>query len=315
MMHASMAEKALTENDNLLLRLMDKHKPHLKPYAYRLHTWNQVLYEYNAATGCVYRQVRTLKKKFEKLRMMCEDADHGQLDFGNFELLNKLVRESDEVTSSHSSRHRRIQQQEMTQSCAKEEDETAQLRADDCSIDSGSPFIIEDRNEEQNDTKNEERDEEKNEGSQPPPLDSITVGFPHTQNPNEKVISSNSTPSQPPTGGSYHVPSDASEHVTSPPLNGPPSEFHVNNQLLRSLISLMAKHYSLLNSSNRPSSAVSENDLTLEKVYSELKHCQRLQQEFQQEVTRRLDVIIARLAGDYGPLTQPNTHPDRIEKH
>lgn len=86
----------------VLLELMDKYKPHLKPYAYRLHSWERVLADYNSRLHTKYRQIRTIKNKFERLKYMYL-KDRGSEQFKGYSeaelvLLERLISESDGVS-------------------------------------------------------------------------------------------------------------------------------------------------------------------------------------------------------------------------
>lgn len=86
----------------VLLELMDKYKPHLKPYAYRLHSWERVLADYNSRLHTKYRQIRTIKNKFERLKYMYLQ-DRGSEQFKGYSeaelvLLERLISESDGVS-------------------------------------------------------------------------------------------------------------------------------------------------------------------------------------------------------------------------
>ena len=70
----------------LLLRLLIRHKPHLKPYAYRQDSWQRVLDEYNRQTGSRYRQSRTLKTKFRRLKDLFS-ADRAQFSPSQLKLM------------------------------------------------------------------------------------------------------------------------------------------------------------------------------------------------------------------------------------
>ncbi|EJS42103.1 dal82p [Saccharomyces arboricola H-6] len=76
----------------LLLRLLIRHKPHLKPYAYRQDSWQRVLNEYNRQTGSRYRQSRTLKTKFRRLKDLF-GADRAQFSPSQLKLMCVLLDE------------------------------------------------------------------------------------------------------------------------------------------------------------------------------------------------------------------------------
>lgn len=55
------------ETIDLLVELLETHKPHLKPYSERLRSWIDMLQEYNEIAGTHYKQPRTLKRRFERI--------------------------------------------------------------------------------------------------------------------------------------------------------------------------------------------------------------------------------------------------------
>lgn len=82
----------MTESIDLLLELLDTHKPHLKPYSGRLRSWLELLDEYNDVAGTHYKQSRTLKKRFERVVDAYRD-DKSRIVCRNSQLLGKLVGE------------------------------------------------------------------------------------------------------------------------------------------------------------------------------------------------------------------------------
>lgn len=75
-----------------LLSLMDKHKPHLKPYTRRLQSWNAMLVEYNTVTGAKFKQPRTMRRRFEKL-MESYQVDKHSVKCSDRSLLKRLIAE------------------------------------------------------------------------------------------------------------------------------------------------------------------------------------------------------------------------------
>lgn len=276
---------------------MDRYKPHLKPYAYRLHTWSQVLEEYNRATGSRYRQIRTLKKKFEKLTETYE----GQEDIihvGNMELLQKLVRESNHISSRGHSQHRKPHHTEGTSSPHSNIRQERKISLEE-QMTHVSPNILDSPDREISGNL-----------QQPPPLDSITIGYPHSQPRRDSRVSTTSSASQPSiAAASYGTPSlsalggDA-ETSGSPSQKKPPLDERLNTQLLTNLLSVISNHYSFLRLSppnissplSLPTAELPQNTLTLERLYSEFKQYQHSQEAFQQELMYRLDMISAELA-------------------
>ena len=82
----------MTESIDLLLELLDVHKPHLKPYSGRLKSWLELLGEYNSVAGTHYKQSRTLKKRFERV-VQAYKADRSRIVCRNPQLLDRLVEE------------------------------------------------------------------------------------------------------------------------------------------------------------------------------------------------------------------------------
>lgn len=80
------------ESLDLLLTLLDTHKPHLKPYSCRLSSWFKLLNEYNKTAGTNFKQPRTLKTRFEKVIDLYR-TDKTKIQCKNFDLLSKLVNE------------------------------------------------------------------------------------------------------------------------------------------------------------------------------------------------------------------------------
>lgn len=278
---------------------MDRYKPHLKPYAYRLHTWSQVLDEYNRTTGSRYRQIRTLKKKFEKLTEAYEGQEE-TIHAGNIELLEKLMRESNQISGRSHSQHRKPQQANGASSPPTKIRQERKLSLEE-HITYGSSKILE---------SSDSREFHGDMQQQPPPLDSITIGYPHSQSRRDSRVSTTSSASQPsiPTA-SYGTPSlstsgaDA-ETSGSPSQKKTPLDERLNTQLLTNLLSVISNHYSFLRPSSHnisspmslPPAELPQNALTLERLYSEFKHYQHTQEAFQQEVIYRLDLISAELA-------------------
>lgn len=80
------------ESVDLLLVLLDAHKPHLKPYSSRLRSWIGLLNEYNHVAGTQYKQARTLKKRFERI-IDAYKNNRSSIVCENRDLLDKLVEE------------------------------------------------------------------------------------------------------------------------------------------------------------------------------------------------------------------------------
>ncbi|KAH3898687.1 Dal82p SCDLUD_005010 [Saccharomycodes ludwigii] len=84
-------------HDALLIEIMDTYKPHLKIYSLRLKTWQTVLDIYNQRANTNYKQTRTLKNRFLKLKAKLDYQDPHLSSLLNGEenvvLLEKLVAE------------------------------------------------------------------------------------------------------------------------------------------------------------------------------------------------------------------------------
>lgn len=330
-----MDDRALTDHDDLLLRLMDRYKPHLKPYAYRLQTWEQVLEEYNSQTGSKYRQIRTLKKKFEKLRDAYTAGDD-KIEVGNLELLQKLLRESHQQTSARS-------QSQMTKIHHSTEGE---IIAGNLKIaKSRDSHLISQRQDnlkenllenEKNASPSNDTSRESSGPNQPPPLDSITIGFPHSHGHphNDSKASETSSPSQIPIASSSYdrglgltdnhldpinnVANIEAAKTNTPSTKGSPEDEHVNAQMntrvLSNLLSQFATQHQYSKSvassqsspfpiSNMPINSQASS-LTLEVLYAELQNIRVSQEELRNEVLYRLDIISAGLAENLNQIRQ-----------
>jgi len=80
------------ESIDLLVELLEAHKPHLKPYSERLKSWIDLLEEYNDVAGTHYKQSRTLKKRFERV-VDAYRVDKSLPTCQNVDLLSKLIDE------------------------------------------------------------------------------------------------------------------------------------------------------------------------------------------------------------------------------
>ncbi|SMN19498.1 similar to Saccharomyces cerevisiae YNL314W DAL82 Positive regulator of allophanate inducible genes [Maudiozyma saulgeensis] len=80
------------ESIDLLVELLEVHKPHLKPYSERLKSWIDLLEEYNDVAGTHYKQSRTLKKRFERV-VDAYRVDKSLPACQNTDLLSKLIEE------------------------------------------------------------------------------------------------------------------------------------------------------------------------------------------------------------------------------
>lgn len=162
------------DTDELLLKLMLQYRPHLRPYAQRLATWELVLQRYNSAANTNYRQSRTLRKKFERLRHLYTH-DRSKLTDRQCEFLDPLVLSiggskpeleplSDDVSS------------EVALSPASAT--TSMISRSVTHSPIGSQVIISDMANEYSGMSSVE--------SPPPPLDTITIGRPAGAQDNER---------------------------------------------------------------------------------------------------------------------------------
>ncbi|GCE99913.1 hypothetical protein ZYGM_000849 [Zygosaccharomyces mellis] len=266
-----MPEVVPLEDDDLLLELMDRYKPHLKPYAYRLQTWSQVLEEYNALTDNHYRQTRTLRKKFERLKELYE-YDATKIQISDIKKLERLVEEADQIgKKTHTDRSLKVRKQQQQQP----QQLNAESNYSDVSV--------------QDDTENS------SDNSQPPPLDSITVGFPHNV----------SSPRRSTTASANASLFNNSPHEPLPPPLAPPSVSPHQNQyqhqrqsdfLHNRNMNLLDKLFEPGISSPRGTTSniranTSGEHSTLENLYLEFKQYRKSQEEFQAKLLRKLDAL------------------------
>ncbi|CCK72613.1 Dal82p KNAG_0K02500 [Huiozyma naganishii CBS 8797] len=80
------------ESLDLLLTLLNTHKPHLKPYSCRLSSWYALLMDYNTAAGTTLRQPRTLRTRFERIMGLFR-TDRALVNCSDPGLLARLVEE------------------------------------------------------------------------------------------------------------------------------------------------------------------------------------------------------------------------------
>lgn len=269
-----MPEVVPPEDDDLLLELMDHYKPHLKPYAYRLQTWSQVLEEYNALTDNHYRQTRTLKKKFERLKELYE-YDATKIQISDIKKLERLVKEADQIgKKTHTDRSLKVRKQQQ---------QPQQLDAEQ----SYSDVSVQDDTEHSSDN------------SQPPPLDSITVGFPHNvSSPRRSTTASanaslfNNSPHEPlpPPPAPPPAPPSASPHQNQYQHQRQSDFLHNRNMnLLDKLFDpgIISPRGTISNIRTNTSGEHS----TLENLYSEFKQYRKSQEEFQAKLLRKLDAL------------------------
>ncbi|SCU96245.1 LAME_0F15500g1_1 [Lachancea meyersii CBS 8951] len=157
----------MSNPDDLLLELMYEYKPHLQSYRHRINTWNELLRAFNEATGASYRQNRTLKTRFEKLKELFLNGE--KLPLKNVALLQTLLDES-------SREPRQLEQSEQLQRPQE------RISAVNCQPLLDGPNRAHDKMHADADADYSSDGEENEEpgAPRPPPLDSMTI-FPHTQ--------------------------------------------------------------------------------------------------------------------------------------
>lgn len=277
----AMTGKLLSAEEHMLLQLMDKYKPHLKPYAYRQDTWLRVLEDYNEKTGNLYRQPRTLKAKFNKMRASYSDEEFAKNAPEDFELWQKLVDETEGATIGRPSRKR------ARSSFSEEESQQEGLNND-------NPGLDGDSNDEEVATggimDQEALDlEDNNDVLQPPPLDSITMGFSTQKSPATSNLSLDlKNEGSPPTVD--EKPHSNSTDQPKPLLvSRKTHNAHFYEHLTASLLELLKRK------SDLPNTVANHGGVTLDQIYSEIKESQRSEQQFREQVLLRLDTIIERL--------------------
>ncbi|GAV52842.1 hypothetical protein ZYGR_0AI01240 [Zygosaccharomyces rouxii] len=267
-----MPEAVPFEDDDLLLELMDRHKPHLKPYAYRLQTWSQVLEEYNALTDNHYRQTRTLKKKFERLKELYE-YDATKIQITDIKRLERLVNESDQVGKrTHTDKPLKVREQQQQQP-----------QQQKLNTEPSFPH-----------TNVQDDAENSSDNSQPPPLDSITVGFPHNV----------SSPHQSNTGSANASLFNNSPHEPARPPPPPSASPHQNqhrqqrqsDDIHHRSMDILDKFFDPAITSPRgpisnPNDNTGSEQSTLENFYLEFKQYRKSQEEFQRKLLQKLDVL------------------------
>lgn len=264
-----MGEMSLGADDCVLLRLMDKYKPHLKPYAYRQDAWFRVLEDYNQKTGSLYRQIRTLKSKFNRLKGLCND-ENSDVGVDDLELLRKLVGEIDSATGHRVRRRRRTRSPALEIDSQQDTIDRSEIAED---------YVDEDHTP---DDDAAELAEEVNDTSQPPPLDSITMGF-SLANRNNTSSSPLGLPSERP---SIELGKKRSAHDIKP--FGQTYDPEIYKHLITSLTGILSRK-------SMPDVVTNQDSITVDMLYTELRACQRAEQQFREEVLHRLDTIIAHL--------------------
>ncbi|CAI4035816.1 hypothetical protein SMKI_14G0230 [Saccharomyces mikatae IFO 1815] len=240
----------------LLLRLLIRHKPHLKPYAYKQDSWQRVLDEYNRQTGSRYRQSRTLKTKFRRLKDLFS-ADRTQFSPSQLKLMGALLDEAPEHPKPRTKFDNESSSSSSSSSFVKGHpgpDLFQQLSS------------VEHRN-------NHSSDEEHS-GSQPLPLDSITIGIPPTLNTIPMILSKDS---------------DVGKVIKSPKINKNTNRFsetalppHIGNEQSWSDSNL-------------------ELEICLDYLHNELEMIKKRQEDFECKVLNKLNIIEALLSQERSP--------------
>ncbi|CAI4049249.1 hypothetical protein SKDZ_14G0200 [Saccharomyces kudriavzevii ZP591] len=236
----------------LLLRLLIRHKPHLKPYAYRQDSWQRVLDEYNRQTGSRYRQSRTLKTKYRRLRDLFS-ADRAQFSPSQLKLMGALLDEAPE----HSKPRTKFGNESSSSSSSSSTSFTKGHPGPDpfqqlSSGDNGRPNA------------NSSDDERERSGSQPLPLDSITIGIPPTLQTIPMILSKDT---------------NVEKVIKSPKINKSIDGF--NETVLPSHMA----NEQLWSDSNV------ELEICLDYLHNELEMIKKRQQDFECKVLNKLNVI------------------------
>ncbi|SCU93257.1 LADA_0G02124g1_1 [Lachancea dasiensis] len=224
----------MSNPDDLLIELMYEYKPHLKSYRHRINTWNELLKAFNEATGAGYRQNRTLKTRFEKLRDQFVSGE--PVTCSNVPLLEKLVQEmAHEAKNSGQRSADAAFDTERT-------DGTPNVKRQ--AVAPGMALNI--LNSHSSTTLESEADnEEEEEIVQPPPLDSITV-FPHTQMrryQEQKKKDEKQYPVIPGLQQYVGTPSHISSQHTSQ-TSSPNPQYAMNHNKISSVIQSLANDFS-----------------------------------------------------------------------
>ncbi|CAR26852.1 ZYRO0C02992p [Zygosaccharomyces rouxii] len=280
-----MPEVVPFEDDDLLLELMDRYKPHLKPYAYRLQTWSQVLEEYNALTDNHYRQTRTLKKKFERLKELYE-YDATKIKISDMKRLERLVSEADQIGKrTHTDRPLKVRQQQPQQQPQQQQQQQQQ------------PQISTEPNFPSTNVQDDAGNSSDN--SQPPPLDSIIVGFPHNVSSPHRSITASASANASLFDNSPHdpipppppppAPSASPQRSQHQPQRHSDDLHHRNMEILDKLFdpAITSPREPISN----PSGNASSDNRILENIYLEFREYKKSQEEFQKKLLHKLDLL------------------------
>lgn len=272
--------------DELLLELMEEYKPHLQSYRHRMNTWGEVLVAFNNKTGANYKQIRTLKTRFEKLKESYIKGE--EMEAMDVDLLKKLIEEDGYPSTNKKS---------------------GSTGNPSLTID---PSIVPHKKMKMIAEETSDENGRESSSSQPPPLDSITV-FPHTQMKRlqEQQYNSytgstpqnNRRPSVGSIGGGSHYSSSAAPTPNSQGVKSDKSfDDPLNSQLLMNLLSIMKSQKHLqhqhqhLHQHQMPSQE--PNQITLDTVYRELQQLRKAQEDFQSEVILKLDYLTSLIKKD-----------------
>lgn len=234
----------------LLLRLLIRHKPHLKPYAYRQDSWQRVLDEYNRQTGSRYRQSRTLKTKFRRLKDLFS-ADRAQFSPSQLKLMGALLDEAPEHPKQRTKFGNESSSSSSSSSFIKGHpgpDPFQQLSVE---------------------RPNNHSSDDEHSGSQPLPLDSITIGIPPTLHNIPMILSKDN---------------DAGKAIKSPKINKGTSRFSET-----ALPPQMASEQSWSDSNM-------ELEICLDYLHNELEMIKKRQEDFECKVLNKLNIIEALLS-------------------
>ncbi|SCV00723.1 LAMI_0G06920g1_1 [Lachancea mirantina] len=260
----------MSNPDEVLLELMDVYQPHLKSYSHRMNTWKEVLIKFNLKTGASYKQIRTLKSRFDKLRdMLIRDEN---LPIGDESLLRKLAEESSRGTN-----------------------DVAVCRTTPRKVQKPKNYVssIPILNWASHETTEALEPLPERNGTQPPPLDSITV-FPHTQmkllqeqsqKPTNTTPVENRRPSVASSNGSLN--SNASISAASGTRNN--ADDLIQKQLILKMISKLQTD--LKKNSEVPGNLEQSHTESLVIIRNELQLLRQEQQEFQANVTTKLNEL------------------------
>ncbi|CUS25003.1 LAQU0S23e00848g1_1 [Lachancea quebecensis] len=261
----------MSNPDDLLLELIYEYKPHLQSYRHRMNTWNELLRAFNRKTGASYRQNRTLKTRFEKLKELY--INNEELPFSNVGLLEELLKED-----RRDYKYAKLRRQP---SGAENDDSEPPLSTETVPQ---PPQQTEERSD------SGVQSNEETVGTQPPPLDSITV-FPHTQMRRYQERQDQHHDFSP---GSRHQPQlgESSVHNSNTPsdASASPSRFSSNKQ--QALSTVDSSRSDMGGDRSYTDSLELQNCTTLEALRREVALMKQNQEIFQKDVIMKLNKIV-----------------------